>query len=166
LVALVAGGIVIVLALRSPDGLRSASAVGGLVAALAPLVLGLVVWARRPPPVTLTTSTVEQTDAAHQLLASQVLSQWREEIGVRQLDDPGPLAVRWRFTELAVADRAEHLVEASWLRVLLGRGRCRFTGRTDRISEIAEEFHRLKRRRLVILGEPGMGKTTLALLLR
>lgn len=165
LVALVAGGIVIVLALRSPDRLRSASAVGGLVAALVPLVVGLVVWARRPPPVTLTTSTIEQTDAAQRLLASQVLSQWRDEISVRQLDDPGPVAVRWRFTELAVADRAEHLVEASRLRVLLGRGRCRFTGRTDRIAEITEEFHRLKRRRLVILGEPGMGKTTLALLL-
>lgn len=158
-VTLVAGAVAIVLALRSPEGLRSAASVGGLVAALTPLVLGLVVWARRPP-VALATSTVEQTDAAQRQLASQVLSQWRDEISVRQLDDPGPLTVRWRLTELDVVDRADHVARGSRL-----RGRTRFTGRTDRIGEMAREFRELKRRRLVILGDPGMGKTTLALLL-
>ncbi|MEU4765083.1 hypothetical protein AB0H12_17670 [Actinosynnema sp. NPDC023794] len=153
---------VLVRALGSPNGLQSAASVGSLVAALTPLVLGLVLWARRPPLVTLTTSTVEQTDAAQRQLAGQVLGQWRDEVDVRQLDDPGPLAVRWRFTELDVAD---HVARESRLRVLLGRGRHRFTGRTDRIGDIAARFRGLERRRLVILGEPGTGKTTLALLL-
>lgn len=161
-VALVAVVTALVLALGSPNGLQSAASVGSLVAALTPLVLGLVLWARRPPLVTLTTSTAEQTDAAQRLLASQVLSQWRAEIDVRRLDDPGPLAVRWRFTELDVAD---HVARESRWRGLLGHGRRRFTGRTDRIGDIAARFRGLKRRRLVILGEPGTGKTTLALLL-
>lgn len=156
---MVAGAVAIVLALRSPEGLRSAASAGGLVAALTPLVLGLLVWARRPP-VALATSTVEQTDAAQRQLASQVLSQWRDEISVRQLDDPGPLAVRWRLTELDIVDRADHVTRGGRL-----RGHPRFTGRTDRIGEMAREFRELKRRRLVILGDPGMGKTTLALLL-
>lgn len=160
ILTLAVGVVVIVLALWSQEGLHSVAVVGGLVAALAPLVLGLVMWARRAQPVVLAISTVEQTDSAQRNLASQVLSQWREEISVRQLDDPGPLAVRWRFTDLDVVDRAEHISRES-----PRRGRPRFTGRTDRIDKVAGEFRKLKRRRMVILGDPGMGKTTLALLL-
>ncbi|MGH3833661.1 MAG: NACHT domain-containing protein [Pseudonocardiaceae bacterium] len=38
----------------------------------------------------------------------------------------------------------------------------RFTGRGDRILALAEQFRKLHRRRLVIVGGPGAGKTTLA----
>jgi hypothetical protein len=165
LLVLVAGAAVIVSALRSPGGLESAGRIGALIAGLAPLVVGLIIWARRTPPVTQATSTPEQVEAAKRQLAGLVLSQWQQEIIVRQLDDPGPLAVRWRFTELDVADRAEHITGQGRLRSLIGRGRSRFSGRTDRIGEMATEFRGLARRRLVILGEPGMGKTTLAVLL-
>lgn len=150
LVTLVAGAAVLVLALRSPEGLKSAASVGGLFAGLVPLVLGLFLWARRAPSVALPTSTTEQVDAAQRELAHQVLSQWRAEINVRRLDDPGPLSVRWRSTELGVTREGSE------------RG---FAGRSDRVDEVAAEFRGLQRRRLVILGEPGMGKTTLALLL-
>jgi NACHT domain-containing protein len=162
---LAAGWTVIVFALRSPSGLASAGTIGALIAGLTPLVVGLIVWARRPPSVAATTSTPEQVDAAQRQLAGLISSQWQTEIIVRQLDDPGPLAVRWRFTDLDVADRAEHIARTSPLRSLLRRGRPRFTGRTDRIGDMATEFRRLTRRRLVIVGEPGMGKTTLAVLL-
>jgi hypothetical protein len=127
-VALAAVVTVFVRALGSPNGLQSATSIGSLVAALTPLVLGLVLWARRPPLLALTTSTVEQTDAAQRQLAGQVLSQWRDEIGVRQLDDPSPLAVRWRLTELDVADHAEHVVtygpSPQFLRRDIRAGRC------------------------------------------
>ena len=165
LITLVAGVIVIVLALRSSGGLESAARIAALLVGLAPLALSLVVWARRRPTVTPATSTSEQVDAAQRQLTDQVLSQWRNEIAVRQLDDPGPATVRWRFTELEVVDRAEHIARQDLLRSLIGRGRPRFTGRTDRIGEVAKEFRKLTRRRLVILGDPGTGKTTLALLL-
>ncbi|TCO45912.1 NACHT domain-containing protein [Actinocrispum wychmicini] len=78
---------------------------------------------------------------------------------------PSWLQVRWHFTELDVVDRAEHIARTNPLRSLIRRGRPRFTGRTDRIGDTATEFRRLTRRRLVIVGEPGMGKTTLAVLL-
>jgi hypothetical protein len=164
-VVLATGWVVIVFALRSPNGLESAATIGALIAGLTPLVVGLVMWARRRPSVAATTSTPEQVDAAQQQLARQISSQWQTEIIVRQLDDPGPLAVRWHFTELHVVDRAEHIVKTNPLRSLLRRGRPRFTGRTDRIGDMATELRRLTRRRLVIVGEPGMGKTTLAVLL-
>lgn len=163
--ALAAGCAVLVFALRSSNGLASAATIGALIAGLTPLVVGLIMWARRPPSVAATTSTPEQVDAARRQLAGLVSSQWQTEIIVRQLDDPGPLAVRWHFTELDVADRAEHIVRTNPLRSLFRRGGPRLTGRTDRIGDMATEFRRLTRRRLVIAGEPGMGKTTLAVLL-
>ena len=36
---------------------------------------------------------------------------------------------------------------------------------TDRVHELVRDFRALRRRRLVILGDPGMGKTTLAVLM-
>ncbi|WP_242906276.1 NACHT domain-containing protein [Actinomadura terrae] len=113
----------------------------------------------------LNVCTPEQLDRAQQLLARLVLQQWRQEIIIRQLDDPAPLAVRWRLTELPVMDHPGLLTQPRSLRSLLALGQPRFSGRTDRIADIAAQFRNLTRRRLVILGDPGMGKTTLAVLL-
>jgi hypothetical protein len=165
LVVLAAGTTAIVVALGSPEGLDSVVKVGALIAGLTPLVLGLIHWARRSPPTPPMTSTPEQVSAAQRQLANLVLAQWRAEIVVRQLDDPAPLAVRWRLTELDTTSHTEPVTRPKLLRYLIGQGAPRFEGRTDRISEMASEFRRLPRRRLVILGDPGMGKTTLAVLL-
>ena len=163
LVIVVAGIVTIVLALHSPEGLQSAASIGGLVAALTLSCLG---WSVGAPITACATHNLHSRadDAAARQLASQVLSQWRDEVSVRQLDDPGPLAVRWRFTELDVVDRAENIRHDS-PRSRLSHGWYPFTGRTDRVDDMVGKFRNLKRRRLVILGEPGMGKTTLALLL-
>lgn len=45
---------------------------------------------------------------------------------------------------------------------LIAAGELSFTGRSDDIRSLTAEFRRLRRRRLVILGGPGTGKTTLA----
>jgi hypothetical protein len=164
-IVLVAGAAAVVSALGSPTGLDSAAKVGSLIAALTPLVLGLIYWARRSPVVRAVVPTPEQVAAAQRQLADLVLAQWRAEIVVRQLDDPAPLSVRWRLTELDAAERAEHSTRPKLLRYLAGEGITRFEGRSDLISEIVALFRRLQRRRLVILGDPGMGKTTLAVLL-
>lgn len=165
LIMLAAGVAAIVLALGSPKGLDSAAKVGALIAGLTPLIVGLISWARRSSPKPPMVSTPEQVSAARRQLADLVLAQWRTEIIVRQLDDPAPLAVRWRLTELDTTGHAENVSRPRLLRYLIGRGIPRFDGRTDRISQIADEFRRLPSRRLVILGDPGMGKTTLAVLL-
>jgi len=104
-------------------------------------------------------------ESCQQALAALVLAQWRQEILIRDLDDPAPLAVHWRFTELNVVDHTEHILSAGVRSFRLGLERPQFSSSTDRMADMARQFRRLVRRRLVILGEPGMGKTTLAVLL-
>ncbi|MFF1609545.1 NACHT domain-containing protein [Amycolatopsis sp. NPDC058278] len=162
---LAAGAAATILALGSPTGLDSVAKVGGLIVGLTPLILGLIYWARRSPHRPQVASSPAQVSAAQRQLCDLVLAQWRTEIVVRQLDDPAPLAVRWRLTELDVNGDVEQVARPKLLRYLIGQGTRRFEGRTDRISEMASEFRKLPRRRLVILGDPGMGKTTLAVLL-
>jgi predicted NACHT family NTPase len=89
---------------------------------------------------------------ARESLAGWVVDQWRDEALARSLGDPEPMPVRWRLTEHAVMDRP----------LLIMAGELSFTGRSDRIGPLAQELRGLRRRRLVILGGPGSGKTTLA----
>jgi hypothetical protein len=96
-------------------------------------------------------------DNARKRLAELVLEQWHVEAEVRRLDDPAPVAVRWNMTPLDLADHPAHIMG--------GRGKTAFSGRTDRVGDLARSFRALARRRLVILGEAGMGKTTVAVLL-
>jgi hypothetical protein len=132
-----------------------------VVLAVPPLAVGLRVWWKS---LSAKTSTLEQVERAHQALALLVSSQWREEIRIRGLDDVTRLAVRWRLTELDGTDDGL-LGGPGRLRSWLRRGRVRFNGRTDRMDDMAHRFRQLSRRRLVILGAPGTGKTTLAVLL-
>jgi predicted NACHT family NTPase len=68
------------------------------------------------------------------------------------------MPVQWTLTEHDVFDHSRHISPGPLL----------FDGSSDRIDELTEQFLTLSRRRLVILGGPGSGKTTLAvqLLLR
>ncbi|WP_159425159.1 NACHT domain-containing protein [Streptomyces sp. TLI_053] len=88
-----------------------------------------------------------------QRLGHVVLAQWRQEASLRELAGPDPIPVRWRAA--TGADLADHV----------GR-----TGRTDGASaadltSFARTFLRPERRRLVVLGEPGSGKSSFAVLL-
>ncbi len=80
-------------------------------------------------------STVQQLDDAGQALAREVRNQWEAEAGRRLLQDAGELTVRWK----ASGDAGD-----------LG----------DIVTSYADEP-----RRLVVVGEPGSGKTGLCLLI-
>ncbi|MDH2426453.1 tetratricopeptide repeat protein [Sphaerisporangium sp. TRM90804] len=92
-------------------------------------------------------------------VARRVGEQWGDEAALRRLQDPVPLQVRWCSTRRPVAaDRALVLdgpAEASW-ELLPLRGHA---------EEIVQAFLDLPHRRLVVLGEPGAGKSVLAILL-
>lgn len=122
----------------------------GIVLAIPALAVSLVVWWRRG--TVTTASTASQLDEARETLAGVVAKQWRQEALARSLGNPEPMPVSWGLTEPAVMDHPR----------LIAVGELSFTGRSDHISPLAAEFRRLRRRRLVILGGPGSGKTTLA----
>ncbi len=92
--------------------------------AVAPLVVGLVVWSRRPPPVVA--AGADQLGQARELLAGLVWVQWRAEERIRALGDPQPMPVRWTLTERPVADHPQ----------LIAPNGLVFAGRSDRIEEL------------------------------
>ncbi|MGW0788596.1 NACHT domain-containing protein [Streptomyces sp. NPDC002911] len=97
-----------------------------------------------PPPQT-------SQDRAAAELARVVLAQWRDEAGARGLTGSARLAVGWQ-ADWTVADHRQH-VGAD------------LTGSTAGLAELAAAFWALPAQRLVIIGAPGAGKTSLAILL-
>lgn len=81
-------------------------------------------------------------------LSAAVEEQWRAEWRLRRLQDPYPLQVRWSAAEAWLVDAPDEVGQA----VTAGEG-------TEGISEVVEA---VPSRRLVVLGEPGSGKTVLA----
>ena len=96
--------------------------------------------------------TPEVLAQAAEVLASRVAEQWQREAEARSLDDPDPMPVRWTLSDDALMDHEEHIAPAPVV----------FAGCSDRMPELVGEFRKLHRRRLVIVGGPGTGKTTLA----
>ncbi|MFD8500881.1 BTAD domain-containing putative transcriptional regulator [Amycolatopsis sp. NPDC059657] len=87
-------------------------------------------------------------DRAARELAGAVRRQWTEEAGLRSLRRPQPLRVRWSNTRRPVAADPE---------VAPSRP-------SGDVAELVRLFRSLASKQLVVLGEPGAGKTVLALL--
>lgn len=92
-------------------------------------------------------------------LAELVERQWRNEAGMRGLLHPEPLRVRWSSTGRPVQAAA-----AEVLGRLHGTRPTRLRLDGD-VSTVAATWKRLPARQLVVLGAPGSGKTSLAVLL-
>ncbi|MBG0830325.1 NACHT domain-containing protein [Planomonospora sp. ID67723] len=110
----------------------------------------------RPERSRRTGPTAPAADAvadAGEVLAGLVDQQWRAEARLRSLADPDPIPVRWRLTgDDRLMDHPANLTpDPSPL-----------TASSGDIAALAGRFRAMGRRRLVILGGPGTGKTTLA----
>ncbi|MEV4744045.1 NACHT domain-containing protein [Streptomyces sp. NPDC049555] len=87
-------------------------------------------------------------------LADAVQEQWAREAQLRRLQDPEPLNVGWSRLGPPLADHRQN--------VLRGRPLPPPRDGDQRLNRIVRAFGALPSRRLVVLGEPGAGKTVLA----
>lgn len=92
-------------------------------------------------------------------LAATVRRQWEEESAIRMLHRPQPLNVRWSATPRPVAARPGAVLGDT----VGGRPvRLRLHGG---LTDVVPRYVALPRMQLVVLGEPGAGKTVLAMVL-
>ena len=135
-------------------GLNAAASAASIIGVI-PFFASVIIWARnrtRPAP---SPGAAHLRDALEDI-AGDEKEQWLRELGARQLYDPEPVAVCWQLSDSSIGS-------------LQGVGTVTgtdlgFAGAHDP-AELAAWFWRLERRRLVIVAEAGMGKTTLAITL-
>jgi hypothetical protein len=159
------GVLLVVLAVVFPRMARGLGQVVGptmgaaaiLAAACSAMTLGnglmqfLSFWRKRRTPSAAPTSA--DIGTAKDILAGLVSQQWRDETALRSLCDPEPMPLAWHSTERReLADRPE----------IIAKGKVAFPGSQVHIADMVRNFRALRCRRLVILGGPGTGKTTLA----
>lgn len=83
----------------------------------------LLAWGGRASAATSAEGLPQHTEQARELLATLAMRQWREEILVRQLDNPTPISVRWQLTELPPPDMSAWGARPNLLRLMLSQGR-------------------------------------------
>ncbi|WP_160150340.1 NACHT domain-containing protein [Nonomuraea solani] len=151
IVALVATVISVWRALKPDDPVNPADLAAVAIAASV-AAAAVVTWAKRR--TTAAGNPADVTRAA-EVLADLVRRQWQDEARSRLLDDPEPIPVRWHLTANGAVMSTPRLISTATAFT--------FAGRSDDIAALASDFRALTRRRLVITGGAGMGKTTLAI---
>jgi DNA-binding SARP family transcriptional activator len=101
----------------------------------------------------------QQLKQAVKELATAVTRQWTAEVEMRSLQRPEPVQVRWSSTGRPVAAAASAVLGRE-----LDAGQQRLNLHGD-LTDLVAKFRQLPKRQLVVLGEPGAGKTVLAMLL-
>ncbi|MDI5973271.1 NACHT domain-containing protein [Streptomyces sp. SL13] len=150
------------LALARRFELGTAATAVALLPSLAPAYLG---WAAFRDD--RAESAVVDLDAVADQLARAVQKQWDNEAEIRRVNDPYPLPVAWRAADADLVEPWHALADLAraWPGGPPGdpaRWPADATGLAGEDAQIGEVFsQRLPTRRLVVLGEPGAGKTVL-----
>jgi hypothetical protein len=145
---------------------------GGTVGVLTAVSLSLstlwITWAayRGPRRAEATASSLSVAQLADQL-AVAVGAQWNAEVAIRRLNDPYPLPVSWAAADTSLTAPRNSLVKLAisgtgwpepppWGTWAAGPDDLAGEG-----GELADVLARVPTGRLVVLGEPGAGKTML-----
>jgi hypothetical protein len=144
---------------------------GALLAAIM-IVPAVVVWGwqRRHRPMA-GTSTRAEADAAADRLAEQTLETWSRQVVQRGIHAPAPVRVRWHWAADKVALPRQELAAAPLLPTDPGPlpsgaddlPQVLNSGLVTRLHD--EVYARLHHGRLVLIGDPGAGKTAAMILL-
>ncbi|MBB5085120.1 hypothetical protein [Nonomuraea endophytica] len=147
-------GVLVLLVWRSysPEEAVNLADFAAVALAGATAVAAVLAWALRwgGAPASLPAEVGKAAD----VLAGLVERQWREEARNRLLDDPAPISVRWKL--------ASDPTVMSSPRLIGGEQESDLDVSSDDIARLGAAFRSLARRRIVIAGGAGMGKTTLA----
>ena len=141
---------------------------GGIIVILVTVSLGLpalwVIWAAyRGPRQPVGLSTTEVVDG----LAIAVGAGWEAEVRASRFNDPHPLPVSWTAADPSLTDAWDSLVRlvtsgVGWrMRAPLGSWAAGPDELTGKGGEMVDVLARVPTGRLVVLGEPGTGKTIL-----
>ncbi|QUQ63923.1 BTAD domain-containing putative transcriptional regulator [Kutzneria sp. CA-103260] len=101
----------------------------------------------------------DELDRAAKELASAIARQWTAEAETRSLNRPEPVPLKWSSTEREVAATASAVLGGR-----PGDGPERLVLSGD-LTDVVAKFRQVPSRQLVVLGEPGAGKSVLAILL-
>jgi hypothetical protein len=142
---------------------NTAAGIVGVASLAAAVAAGWLAWAAYsiPPGKDLDLAAVADQ------LAATVAAQWDAELKVRQVHDPFPLPVAWDPADASLADDwasiRRRAARGAWPPEPAGHpwaaSPAQLAGRDD---DLVDVLGRVPTGRLVILGEPGAGKTVLA----
>jgi hypothetical protein len=141
---------VLVVSLRNGDLGKTGplTAVLGFCVAVAGLAVNLLRDVRGGD---VAASSRDQMELAVEQLAAAVHEQWTLEWRLRRLQDPHALEVHWAAAEPWLTDHWENIGSGTAAGDL-----------ADQLNNVTQTFDRVPSKRLVVLGDPGSGKTVLA----
>ncbi|WP_080640685.1 NACHT domain-containing protein [Salinispora arenicola] len=132
------------------DRADKVASVGALLIALATFALTFIAPLNR----NRSAASNENEQKLINLLAATVANQWSEEERFRRLHDPEPIPIQWHGLGPPISDHWNNI------RTDGANSRLKVDGKIADVAEVFEQV--LHRRRLVVLGEAGAGKTVLA----